>query len=230
MDVPSVAAELYQACRASTEPQRTEAYQRLGRLLYRVAWQRVRHDPQLYPLAEEAMQETLAIVWQRLSADQGPAPEAFVAWASAIVVNKVREGVRRLEPTSHARRTLRVALSRQVSLDAPTEPTGEALGERLADRAGSDMDVALEYGELQTLIAEIQGMDELSEPSKVVLLRGFIEGMDDTELAELLDTSRSNVHVIRCRDLVKLRAVAPFMARLRGLYGAPGVSDEDAGR
>jgi RNA polymerase sigma factor (sigma-70 family) len=208
--------ELYHACRAEDEPARTEAYQRLGRLLYRVAWQRVAHDPPLHPLAEEAMQESLEQVWRHLDAGTGPAPESFIAWAITILINKVREGRRRLEPVGHSRPTRRVALSRQVSLDASTEPTGEALGDRLAAEAEA-MDEGLAYQELQALVAEIRHLEALSLPSRTVLLRGYIEGLDDEELARLLRTSRANVHVIRSRDLAKLRNLPDFMARLERL-------------
>jgi RNA polymerase sigma factor (sigma-70 family) len=219
MDVVRESVQLYRAC-VGDEPGRTDGYRRLGRLLYRVAWSRVAHDAALHGLAEEAMQESLERVWRQLSAGQGPAPEAFIAWATAIVVNKVREGVRRLEPVGHSRPTRRVALSRQVSLDAPSDTAGEPLGERLPG-AEAPLDEALHYRELQALLAEIRTLEGLSEPSRTVLLRGYLEGLDDGELAALLDTSRPNVHVIRCRDLAKLRAAPAFIERLRALRGEP---------
>jgi len=219
MDFHAESLDLYHGCRSGRERERTAAFERLGQLLYRVAWSRVQHDPRVHGVAEEATQESLAIVWQHLAADQGPEPGSFIAWASAIVVNKVRENLRRLEPAARSRRTLRVALSRQVSLDAPTEPTGESLGDRLVGSDETAMDDTLAYREIHALVAEIHGLASLSEPSKMVLLKGYIEGLDDAELAARLGTSRGNVHVIRCRDLARLRSEPAFMARLRGLYG-----------
>jgi transcriptional regulator len=52
----------------------------------------------------------------------------------------------------------------------------------------------------------------------VVLARGFLEGVEDEELADLLGTTRANVHVIRCRDLAKLREDESFLAQLSELY------------
>jgi RNA polymerase sigma factor (sigma-70 family) len=218
MDLQRTSADLCHACNAGTEPERTTGYRRLGEILHRVAWQHVAHDARLHPLAEEAMQESLVIVWRHLAAGRGPEPAAFVAWATVIVVNKVREAVRRLEPTTRGRPTLRVALSRQVRLDAPDERTGELLSEHLA-QDGGDMDESLAYQELCALVAGIQDMPEISDQSRTVLLRGYIEGLSDAELAEQLATSRANVHVIRCRDLARLRNVPAFMAQLRQLRG-----------
>lgn len=218
MDLERLSRELHAACQATTEPEQTAGYRRLGEILHRVAWRHVTHDPRLHPLAEEAMQESLEIVWRHLAAGRGPEPAVFVAWATVIVVNKVREGVRRLEPSTRGRPTLRVALSRQVSLDAPNARGGEPMAELLSGDT-PDMDEGLAYQELCALIAHIRDMTEISEQSRTVLLRGYIEGLDDAELAGVLATSRANVHVIRCRDLARLRAVPAFMARLRQLRG-----------
>ncbi len=218
MDTHAESLALYRACRSHAEPERTEGLERLGEILYRVAWSRVQADPALHDLAEEAMQDSLAIVWRHLSAGRGPEPATFIAWAITIVVNKVREGVRRLEPSSRSRPTRRVPLSRQVSLDAGAEASEAPLGERLA-AADDEMDEALRYEALHGLLAEIATMEALSEASRRVLLLGFIEGLDDGELADLLGTSRANVHVIRCRDLARLRDQPEYMERLRKVMG-----------
>jgi RNA polymerase sigma factor (sigma-70 family) len=215
MHIAEESAALHRACRDDVEPARTEAYQRLGGILYRVAWQRLAHDPALRPLAEEAMQESLEQVWRHLAAGTGPAPESFLAWSTTILVNKVREGLRRLEPVGQHRPTRRVARSRQVSLDA-AEPGEEALADRLA-APSSPADEALAYQELQDLVYGIRDLDALSLPSRIVLLRGYVEGLDDEELARVLRTTRANVHVIRSRDLAKLRQDPAFMDRLRAL-------------
>ena len=54
--------------------------------------------------------------------------------------------------------------------------------------------------------------------SRRVLLEGYIGGLDDDELAASLGTSRANVHVIRHRDLAKLRRVDDYMRRLAAWY------------
>lgn len=207
---------LHAACQNQGGSEQEAAYQRLGRLLYEIAWRRVGGNPRLEHLAADCMQETLLVIWRKLEAGQGPRePERFVGWSAAILVNKLREALRRLEPKPAVRRSKRVALSQLRSLDAPMgSPEGPSLAQLLpADDPGAESRQA--HSELRALIAEIAEIDAISEQSRIVLLRGFIEGLDDAELAALLETSKANIHVIRCRDLAKLRLAGDYLARLR---------------
>jgi RNA polymerase sigma factor (sigma-70 family) len=220
------ARALHAACLSASHSERRAGYRRLGSLLHDIAWRRVAGDPRLHHLAEESMQEALLTIWRALERGRGPdAPERFVAWAATIVVNKVREGIRRLEPRGAPGRTKRVALSRQRSLDAPAREGEATLGERLVDENATGGEAAFEsvgvHAEMRELVADIVRVETVSEASRRVLLLGYIEGFDDADLAEHLGTTRANVHVIRSRDLAKLRAAVDFMARLRGLYGEP---------
>jgi RNA polymerase sigma factor (sigma-70 family) len=207
---------LHAACQSPRESEQAAAYQQLGRLLYEIAWRRIGGDPRLEHLAADCMQESLLVIWRKLQAGQGPRePERFVGWSAAILINKLREALRRLEPKPAVRRAKRVALSQLSSLDAPLgRDDGPSLAQRLpADH--EDPDSRQGHAELRALIAEIAEIDAISEQSRIVLLRGFIEGMDDDELAALLETSKANVHVIRCRDLAKLRLAGDYLDRLR---------------
>jgi len=215
---PSDVAVLYEACTSAALRRREQAYRDLGRLLYRVAWARVRGDPRLHHLAEDCTQEALVTIWKHLEAGRGPdKPASFVAWSTTIVVNKVREAIRRLSPAPEVRRAKRVALNLLTSLDAP------AVGDRstpaaVTTAAGEDIEDAMAYRAIRDLVREIQTIPEISANSRIVLLKGFIEGWDDDELAALLGTTKPNVHVIRCRDLAKLRAAEGFIGRLRAFY------------
>jgi RNA polymerase sigma factor (sigma-70 family) len=211
---------LYDACLEPSRRTRRNAYRQLGRFLHDVAWRRVAGDPRLHHLAEESMQEALLTIWRALEEERGPDDrERFLAWAATIVVNKVREGIRRLEPRGAVRRTKRVALSRQRSLDAPPRPGIPSLGETLPDDdAATDSETAIAAAAIRDLVAEIATIEAVSERSRLVLLEGFLGGLDDAALSQKLGTSRSNVHVIRSRDLGKLRAEADFMARLAAFY------------
>ena len=60
---------------------------------------------------------------------------------------------------------------------------------------------------------------DLSEASRTVLIKGYLEGWDDAELAEHLGTTRGNVHVLRCRGLARLRAHGAFMDQLARWLG-----------
>lgn len=211
------ARALWVACQAEDLPERERAFQRLGELLYRLLWQRVKDDPRLQDLAEEAMQESLVIVWQQLAAGRGPdRPESFVSWAAVIALNKLREMIRRLNPSPEIRPAKRIALDRQTSLDAPPAGGGPPLGERLPAESG-DAEAALARRERRALAEALATSSRLSSRARFVLLKGFIEDWDDAAIAAGLGTTAANVHVIRCRALARLRADPDLMARVRAL-------------
>ncbi len=211
-------SELYDRCQSGDLPDQEAAYQALGRLLHASLWRRVAGRPELHHLAAECTQESLLVIWQKLDAGRGPRePERFVAWSVVIAINKLREALRRLEPRAKVRRSRRIGLSRLSSLDAPTGPEGSSLGSRLPLEAPGPEDAGDQQA-LQALIAEIASIDAISEASRTVLLQGYLGGLSDEELAALLNTSRGNVHVIRHRDLAKLRDLTSYLDRLRALF------------
>jgi len=208
------AAQLFADCSGSNPQARADAYHRLGRVLYRLVWSRVHDRPDLQPLAEDAAQEALVTVWRQLEAGRGPEePERFVGWAARIAVNKLLDGIRRVEPGATSGLTRRVRQSRQVSLEAERD-NGAPLGERLPDPSASEPDAGAFARGLRDVLWRIRDVPSVSERSRVVLLHGYLEDWDDADLAEHLGTTRANVHVIRCRDLIKLRADEGFMAAL----------------
>jgi RNA polymerase sigma factor (sigma-70 family) len=209
------AAALLAACQNADPATRASAFRQLGRVLYRLTYARVHDRPDLHGAAEDAAQEALVAVWRQLEAGRGPdAPERFVGWAARIAINRLLDALRRLEPEGTAGRTLRVAQSRQVSLEAEPE-TGQPLAERLADPEGEAWVDRAHAGAVREVLWRIRDVASVSERSRIVLLQGYLGDLDDAELAERLGTSRANVHVIRCRDLAKLRADRAFVAALR---------------
>lgn len=217
MDLSSEGQELLAACLAEAPAERRRAYEALGQRLQRMLWPRVAADPRLHPLAEDCAQEALFKIHQQLAAGRGPdAPERFLAWAARIAANRLVDHLRLLEPATAAARARRVALSRQVSLDASPDGSDERpLGDQLADQEGEDASQAMEAQELLRLLSRIRTIQAVSERSRTVLLRGYLQEQDDEDLAAELDTNRRNIHVIRCRDLEKLRHDEDFMASLR---------------
>ena len=67
---------------------------------------------------------------------------------------------------------------------------------------------------LNVLTAGIAQNPNLSDQSKIVLIRGFLNDWDDGVLATALGTTRSNVHTIRSRDLGHLRDDTSYMGLL----------------
>jgi RNA polymerase sigma factor (sigma-70 family) len=201
-------------CASSAPREREAGFRELGRILYTTLWRQVADRPELWHLAAESSQEALGVIWRQLQAGRGPAePQHFVGWSVVIASNKLREALRQREPRARLLPAKRVAASRQVSLDAAPSDDQEPLGDLLAaeDRPEAEAERRLALASLLRMVAE-SGL--ISEQSRTVLLKGYLEGWDDAELAEHLGTTRGNVHVIRCRDLAKLRAEPEFMARL----------------
>ena len=212
---------LYDMCRAGG-PAQAEAFQSLGRYMYQVAYNLVRDRAQLHDLAEDSTQEALVTVWQSLDGVEDP--DRFLSWAARIVINKVYDACRRLgvgigEQTAEngaermARRR-RVPLAKQDSLDEIRE-SGTQLQDVVADLPEGLPDARYARRELvELLCAGIARHPELSDQSKIVLIRGFLNDWHDGMLADALKTSRSNVHTIRSRDLTHLRDDPEFLRLL----------------
>jgi RNA polymerase sigma factor (sigma-70 family) len=219
--VAGEARALHDACISNQEMDRVAAFERLGQMFHRMLWPKVARDPRLQHLARDCAQDALVKVWEHLDEGRGPDdPERFIGWASRIATNTLLDELRRLQPVTRVHRSKRVALSQQLRLDVAATEDGRPLSERLADEELPDADHQLAYEEIHALLAEIHHVRSVSENSRTVLLKGFLEGWEDEELAEHLNTSRRNVHVIRCRDLAKLRQDPSFMERLRPYYDA----------
>lgn len=191
----------------------------LGRWLYRALWRHVQGDPRLDHLAADCAQDALVTIWRQLQDGRGPdQPESFIGWSVRIATNKLVDELRKLEPSPRVNRSKRVALSQQVRLDEAESPDGRSLAERITDTAAPALEDRMAYVELHALLGEIHRIRAVSANSKTVLLKGFLEGWDDDELADHLGTTARNVHVIRCRDLAKLRQEGDFMGRLRRFF------------
>lgn len=221
-DLASESSRLFHAVHSPAAAERTAALEELGGRLYRALWPRVRGEPRLEHLAADCSQDALLTIWQRLEAGQGPErPESFLAWSLRVATHKLVDELRRLEPTPKAQKAKRVALSQQIRLDQAEDVEGRGLDEQLPDPGAADADTRLAYAEIHALLQEIHRIPSVSTNSRIVLLKGYLEDWEDAELAEHLATSLRNVHVIRCRDLAKLRLETGFVTRLRSCYAAP---------
>jgi RNA polymerase sigma factor (sigma-70 family) len=230
---------LYQACRSADRAACADAYQQLGEFLLRVALSRLHTKPELSPHAQECAQEALVTIWQKLEAGHGPDhPSQFLSWSAAIVVHKVYDELRRLGyglgsrepdpaestgPAPAAGRTRRVPKQQQESLEQLIDgEDGSAIPwvERVFDPLAIDPEAnVVEREEVVQLLRGIRNHPRLSDSSKEVLMHGFLAGLTDDELATRLDISKSNVHVIRSRNLSKLRDDADFMSQLESHFG-----------
>jgi RNA polymerase sigma factor (sigma-70 family) len=115
----------------------------------------------------------------------------------------------------------RVPRSAQHSLDALLEggPSGDDRPVRLPDPTALAPEAEAARREaFVDLVLAIRDHPRLSEHSKQVLSQGFLAELDDAELAQRLGLARGNIHVIRCRNLAKLRGDAEFLALLAAQY------------
>lgn len=222
MAVPIDGRKLHEACRAGGQAQ-VEAFQTLGRYLYQVAYNLVRDRAQLHDLAEDCSQEALITVWQSLDGVEDP--DRFLSWSARVVINKVYDSCRRLgvglggeqagaAAAAQIARRRRIPLGRQNSLDEIRE-SGSQLQDIIADIPENLPDAHFSRRELVELLTDgIACHPVLSDQSKIVLIRGFLNDWDDGMLATALHTTRSNIHTIRSRDLDHLRADATFLRLL----------------
>jgi len=219
LDLAGESRASYAAARSASAAERAAAFEELGQRMHRALWPHVQSDPRLHHLAADCAQDALVTIWQQLEAGRGPEQaESFIAWALRIATNKLVDELRRLEPAPRVHRSKRVALSQQLRLESAETEEGRPLADRIADEAAPDVEAELAYAELHAVLSEIHHIRAVSEQSRIVLLQGFLEGWEDQDLAERLGTSTRNVHVIRCRDLAKLRQDAGFLARLRAQF------------
>lgn len=221
MPAPTDGRTLYDKCRAGGSEQ-AEAFQSLGRYLYQVAYNLVRDRAQLHDLAEESTQEALVTIWQSLDGVEDP--DRFLSWSARVVINKVYDACRRLGVGSNEQpaesgaervaRRRRVPLAKQDSLDEIRD-SGTQLQDLVADSPEAAPDAHVARRELVELLSSgIAQHSGLSDQSKIVLIRGFLNDWDDGMLAAALKTSRSNVHTIRSRDLSHLRDDPDFVRLL----------------
>ena len=218
--------ELHRRCTVDDPAARHAAWEDLGRFLGRVARSRLRSKPELDGLDEECAQEALLAVWRKLEAGQGPRPERFLSWSATIVIHKTYDALRRRGYRPGESEDSAPGLRKRIppklldSLEALTgadDPLATPL--RLADpRAVDPEDVAGRSEAFARLALELGRHPKLSEASRTVLTEGFLADREDADLAELLETTRANVQVIRSRNLSKLRADEDLLTRLRAFY------------
>lgn len=219
---------LHAACRSADPEEQRAAYRELGDFLLRIAAARLRSKPELAARAEECAQEAIVTIWRKLEGGQGPAqPSRFLSWSASIAVHKVFDELRRLgysnppgpgaAPAPGTGRTKRVPHAHQASLEALLDDP-ERPG-RLPDAAALDPAASTEErAAFAGLLLEIRDHPKLSDHSRRILTQGFLNELDDGELAALLSLGRPNVQVIRSRNLKKLREDEGFLAAIRAHY------------
>jgi DNA-directed RNA polymerase specialized sigma24 family protein len=175
---------LYSACTGSEGPARQErGFIELHRYLYEISFREVQDIP--IDLREEAVNETLFRIWQKL--DRYRKPGAFLSNATFELLNVIRPW-----------------WSRQfaaVPLDTIAEkPASEAEGDIAARIIDQEMQETVKRCFDDTLRRNPRARQQL----EAVWLK-FIVQLDDTTISDCIGKSIASIHVLRSRGLSHLR-------------------------
>lgn len=165
---------------------REVAYRELHAYLYRIA---LRQRPEL---AEDAAQEAILLVYEKLATCRDPS--AFLKFA----IYQLLTAFHRLTPSQ-----------REFSLEGWYEVSGDEAESqwRVAEAPALEVQAAERDEAIQLLRwlhAVITANPRARNQILAVALK-YLEGLEEEEIAEMLGTSVANVYVLRNRGLAKLR-------------------------
>lgn len=209
-----IARLLYDRCCSPDRHLRNAAFQQLGEYLLRIAYSRLRTGADVADLAQDCTQQSLVIIWQKLSRQSGPQhPEYFMSWAAGILIHKLFDELRK-----HGRR--RIEPLPAVLEGAPAEfaGSGDDLNETYSGAiAPAAEQFAINIELRRELLRLIQEHPRLSPDAKAVLVGGYLQEQNDGELAAQLSKETGAIRVIRSRGLKILREDHRFMAEIQAL-------------
>jgi RNA polymerase sigma factor (sigma-70 family) len=204
---------LYTACRMNGTPRQRQAFEELWRYLYGVACYRVGGNEDL---AEECAQRALVKVWEKL--DQCRDPGSFLKYAAMILLNEVRaewkKGARRVPVEREWAEGDDKRWERREWSEAEMSGGDEREGESIL-QAGQSTPVPMPEDEvlredIRTQLVEIVKECVNSARQQAVIIELFLRERGVKEVAELLDTTPSNVYTLKSRALAKLRKCSAF--------------------
>jgi DNA-directed RNA polymerase specialized sigma24 family protein len=201
----SAARLLYDECCSDDRHVRNAAYQQVGEYLLRMADARLRTRPYLKHLAQEATQQALMTIWQKLQEGRGPQePQWFLSWCGSIVIHKLLDELRKLGRPA-------------AELLADEDEEGATLLMIPDSTAIAPEHHMIESESNRELMELIQDHPALRPDYKTVLLNGYFLDQDDSELAHNLGLATASIRVLRFRGLQQLRSDGEFMAKLEQL-------------
>ena len=148
--------------------------------------------------AEDILQETFAIAWQKIPALTVSTEEAFYCWLSTIAKRKLLDRVRAHNATK--RQGPNVESAKPV---ATSDPTRTLLDLVAADGRSPSSAVAGQEAESRLKTALV----ELAERHRKVLQLRYLEGLTVAAAAESMNCSHAAIHMLTGRAIKKLRSV-----------------------
>jgi len=211
--------ELYEACKANGTQRQHQAFEELWRYLYGIAVYRLRDED----WAQECAQQAIVKAWEKI--DQCRDSGCFLKWAAMIVLNvirgKLRGGKRKLVSFHESgqidhERWERVEWSESDLM--PDDDHAQGLLEGYATPVPS-LETVVEEEDMRERLTELVRRSLRSKQQGTVIIELLINDRGVKEVAELLETTPSNVHTLKSRALANLRQNIDFLQTLEALLG-----------
>lgn len=194
--------ELYQASGEDGTLRQRRAFEEIGQHIQGVAF-RYEHNPAVVQIC---VQRTLEITWEKRK--QVEQPGSFLGWVGTVVYYEIKGYWKKRQ------RRKEIPMS-QLSPSGATEVDDSALErfwEKLASIPPPD-DEIISHELREQLWAEVQQVFADNRRYEAVIVGYFLYELSTVALAEILQTSVSNIHVLKCRALARLRTDEQFIRR-----------------
>jgi RNA polymerase sigma factor (sigma-70 family) len=215
-----IGRKLWEACRTEGED-REAGYQALGEYLYRNIYPKVYGDSHL---AEDLTNQSLEIVFRKI--DSCHSPHLFLSWAARIAVNEILQLKRKesfIAPSkspdnltdeesedNEFRKTEEI--SRKVMRIISIEQEESRINGIPAGRQANPETVYLGKEQMHQLVDWIKNIKETRRGRlyRSILFQTYFKGLEDTEIADILNRSVEDIRRMRSHILQKIRQELQF--------------------
>lgn len=186
---------LYEASRANGTPSQQQAYKELWTYLFPVALYKTQDQER----AEECTQQTLIQIWKK--GHQCTDPGRFLGWAKVVLLRQILMSARKDHQGPNVMTWTEISQERSENSWEETTELGEPLK--------TPEEEIYEKEEIELLC---QALNEAlpSQAQRTVIEGLFIQGMGFAAVAEMLNTTPSNVYTLKSRALSSLRGNEQF--------------------
>lgn len=195
---------LYQACRQRDREQQIKAFTDLSQYFYNVAHQVLRYDPET---ASDLTQSALEEVWRRR--EEAQSPETFLKFCM-LCLKHAR--------TNHQRQQYRSRMDESLSVAETDHENAEIERVDVAAQTPEQSALCIDlYERLLHSFEQIQKARKRAERQLEALYQAHVLGLSDQEIAEQLQATVDQVHVLKSRGRKLLCGDTEFVALFREL-------------
>jgi RNA polymerase sigma factor (sigma-70 family) len=194
---------MHESSQANGTQRQKRAFEESWAYLFPLALYKTEDEAQ----AQEYTQQALIKIWQK--GNQCTDPGRFLGWARVVLLNEIRMGIR---GNKEKATTTWTDMSAEDQEDLWEQKLEKMIsGEKVPLRPPEDSVIR---NRLIQRLREALGV-ALHSPAQRAVIEGlFIEGLGFGSIAEKLDTTPSNVHVLKSRALAHLRQDEQFRRTL----------------